>query len=47
MRHRVVHDYLNVDEDVVWHTLTHELVGLITELENMLPSEDTTEASQT
>lgn len=32
MRHKVVHDYLNVDEDVVWRTVTQELPPLIAEL---------------
>ncbi|MBI3159580.1 MAG: DUF86 domain-containing protein [Chloroflexi bacterium] len=29
MRHKVVHDYLNVDEDVVWQTLQEDLPALI------------------
>lgn len=39
MRHRVVHDYMNVDEDILWDTVTNELPALIDELEKMLPSE--------
>ncbi len=35
MRHKVVHDYLNVDEDVVWNTVTHELAPLVAQLENI------------
>jgi uncharacterized protein with HEPN domain len=37
MRHKVVHDYMNVDEDVVWRTATQELTPLIVELERLLP----------
>jgi len=28
MRHKVVHDYLNVDEDIVWDTATREMLAL-------------------
>ena len=37
MRHKVVHDYLNVDEDVVWKTATRELEPLVIELERIVP----------
>jgi uncharacterized protein with HEPN domain len=36
MRSKVVHDYLNVDEDIVWDTVTNELPPLIRELETIL-----------
>ncbi len=36
MRHKVVHDYLNVDEDVVWRTVTQELSPLISQLEKLM-----------
>jgi uncharacterized protein with HEPN domain len=39
MRHKVVHDYMNVDEDILWDTVTNELPPLADELEKMLPSE--------
>ena len=39
MRHKVVHDYMNVDEDVVWRTATQELRPLILELERLVPPE--------
>ena len=32
MRHRIVHDYLNVDEDIVWSTVTQELPRLVEQL---------------
>lgn len=39
MRHKVVHDYMNVDEDVVWDTVVKELPPLVTELEKIVPKE--------
>ncbi|MDJ1180629.1 DUF86 domain-containing protein [Roseofilum sp. BLCC_M91] len=36
MRSKVVHDYLNVDEDVVWDTVTNDLISLVICLENIL-----------
>lgn len=33
MRHRLVHGYFQVDEDVVWKTVTTELQPLLTTLE--------------
>lgn len=35
MRHRVVHDYLFVDLDIVWDVTTKDLHGLIERLENV------------
>ena len=29
MRHKVVHDYLGVDEDIVWQVVTEDLPGLV------------------
>ena len=42
MRHKVVHDYLNVDEDVVWRTATQELGPLIAALEKIVPPDPRT-----
>lgn len=36
MRSKVVHDYLNVDEDVVWDTVKNDLPPLIAKLEKLL-----------
>jgi uncharacterized protein with HEPN domain len=36
MRSKVVHDYLNVDEDVVWDTVKNDLTPLLLELEKLL-----------
>ena len=42
MRHKVVHDYLGVDEDIVWQVVTEDLPPLITALEKILaPLTDT------
>jgi uncharacterized protein with HEPN domain len=38
MRNRVVHDYLHVDEDIVWDTARNDLVPLIAELEKIKTS---------
>lgn len=45
MRHKVVHDYMTVDEDVIWDTVIHELGRLVTELERFVPPEPTGSAS--
>ena len=37
MRHKVVHDYMNVDDDVVWQTATQEMGPLAAILEQLLP----------
>ena len=36
MRHKVVHDYLGVDEDVVWDTAKNEMAALIECLEPLV-----------
>ena len=33
MRHKVVHDYMDVDEDVVWKTSVDEIPRLVAALE--------------
>jgi uncharacterized protein with HEPN domain len=37
MRHKVVHDYLHVDYDIVWAVATADLPPLILELEKFVP----------
>ena len=37
MRHKVVHDYLDVDEDIVWETIDEELAPLVETLKKFLP----------
>ena len=39
MRSKIVHDYMNVDEDIVWDSVTQELQPLIEGLKKVLPSE--------
>lgn len=36
MRHKVVHDYLNVDESIVWQTVKNDLPRLIDALEALV-----------
>ena len=36
-RHKVVHDYLGVDEDIVWQVVTGDLPQLIAALEPLVP----------
>lgn len=35
MRQKVIHDYMNVDEDVVWETALRDIPPLIAALENL------------
>lgn len=37
MRHKVVHDYLGIDEDIVWQVVTEDLPKLVTALEPIIP----------
>jgi uncharacterized protein with HEPN domain len=37
MRHKVVHDYLGVDEDIVWQVVKEDLPGLVVALESIVP----------
>ncbi len=36
MRHKVVHDYLGVDEDIVWQVVTEDLPKLVEALEPLV-----------
>jgi uncharacterized protein with HEPN domain len=38
MRSKVVHDYLNVDDDIVWSTVIDDLPALLIELEKIMNS---------
>jgi uncharacterized protein with HEPN domain len=42
MRYRIAHDYLHVDQAVVWDTIIVDLPGLIEVLESILPSDEDT-----
>ncbi len=37
MRHKVVHDYMDLNEDVVWDTATTDLPKLVAQLEKIVP----------
>jgi uncharacterized protein with HEPN domain len=37
MRHKVVHDYLGVDEDIVWQVVSGDLPKLVKALEPLVP----------
>lgn len=39
MRHRVVHDYLEVDFEIVWKVVSADLPGLIAVLEEVAPQQ--------
>ena len=39
MRHRVVHDYLHVDYDIIWGVVSVDLPALIEVLADILPPE--------
>ena len=37
MRHKVVHDYLGLDEDIVWQVVTGDLPKLVAALDPLVP----------
>ena len=39
MRHKIVHDYMSVDLDIVYEVVTRDLPVLVTELEKIVPME--------
>jgi len=44
MRHKIVHDYLGVDEDIVWQVVTEDLPPLVVLLEKILATASGTDA---
>ena len=40
MRHRIVHDYMNVDEDVVWEVIRQDLPPLVAVLKKIIPPDE-------
>ena len=40
MRHKVVHDYMGVDEDIVWQTVVQDLPELIMLLGRIVPPQE-------
>jgi uncharacterized protein with HEPN domain len=45
MRHKVVHDYLHVDFDIVWNVATFNIPPLTTPLKHILPPDTEDEDS--
>ncbi len=39
MRHRMIHDYANVDYDIVWDVVIYDLPALIAALEALFPDQ--------
>ena len=39
MRHKIVHDYMSVDVDIVYEVVVHDLPGLVAELEKIVSPE--------
>ena len=39
MRHKIVHDYMDVSEDVLWEVVTRDLPPLLAILEEVAPDE--------
>lgn len=37
MRHKIVHDYMGVDEDVVWEVVSQDLPSLVEALSKIVP----------
>ena len=44
MRHRIVHDYMNIDADIVWQVATTNIPKLITQLSTII--EDSHDSSE-
>ncbi len=45
MRHRVVHDYIHVDYDLVWETARLDVQPLLSELEKIVPPDPSSDDS--
>jgi uncharacterized protein with HEPN domain len=41
MRHKIVHDYMEIDEDVVWNVASKHLPTLVEQLEPLVPDNPT------
>lgn len=39
-RHKIVHDYLAVDEDVIWQVVTLDLPDLVATLQRIVPASE-------
>ena len=41
MRNRVIHEYFNIDLDILWDTITNDIPPLIEQLAGLVPPEET------
>jgi uncharacterized protein with HEPN domain len=41
IRNRVIHEYFNIDLDILWDTIRDDIPPLIEQLERIVPPEDT------
>lgn len=39
MRHRIVHDYVNINPDIVWDAAIHDIPDLIEQLRRFVPDD--------
>jgi uncharacterized protein with HEPN domain len=39
MRSKIVHDYMNVDEDILWEVVTRDLPALVSAVEKLMHGE--------
>lgn len=40
MRHKIVHDYMQVEDDVLWSVVTEDLPDLTGQLDRLLPKDE-------
>jgi uncharacterized protein with HEPN domain len=40
MRNKIVHDYMDISEGVLWEVVIHDIPPLLAMLENIAPQED-------
>ena len=40
MRHRIVHDYIDINDEIVWEVVTKDLPSLVAELKKIVPPYD-------
>jgi uncharacterized protein with HEPN domain len=42
MRNRLIHAYFDIDRDIIWRTVTEEILSLRSQLLQLLPKDSTT-----
>jgi uncharacterized protein with HEPN domain len=45
MRHRIIHDYMRVDEDILWQVVTNDLPEMLPLLEEIMPEEEDSQSA--